>query len=59
MTDTEVVYDGGMIGGNGPGGAELTAEGESLSASAKCDFSGIVHSNISMGDSAKLVLLAK
>jgi hypothetical protein len=59
MTDTEVVIDGGMIGGTRPGGAEVNGfEDESLPASAKCDFSGKLHSNISMDDSTKLAMLA-
>ena len=40
------------------GGAELDGLRVSFSSIRKCDFSGKVHNNISMGDSAKVALLA-
>ena len=39
-------------------GAEVDGWRSAAAASAKCDFSGKSHSNISMGDSAKVALFA-
>jgi hypothetical protein len=56
MTGAELVIDGEMAGGARPGGAELDGWREGSAASAKWEFSGKFHMNMSMEDSAKLAL---
>jgi len=58
MTGAELVIDGGMMAALGLGGAETYRPGVSSTVSAKCEFSGKFHMNISMGDSAKVALPA-
>ena len=58
MTGAELVIDGGMMAALGLGGAETYRPGVSSTVSAKCEFSGKFHLNISMGDSAKVALPA-
>ena len=58
MTGAELVIDGGMMAALGLGGAETYRPGVSSTVSAKCEFSGKFHMNISMGDSAKVASTA-
>jgi len=58
MTGAELVIDGGMMAALGLGGAETYRPGVSSTVSAKCEFNGKFHMNISMGDSAKVALPA-
>jgi hypothetical protein len=56
MTGAEPVIDGSMAARDSIG-AEVDGWRSAAAASAKCDFSGKFHSNISMDDSAKVALL--
>ena len=55
MTGAELMLDGGKTGGERPRWElKLIALRVSFSSIGKCEFSGISHNNISMGDSAKV-----
>ena len=60
MTGAELVIDGSMAARRATRlELKLTAGGSAAASSAKCDFSGKSHINITMEDSAKVALLGE